>query len=259
MLDAQKKYPNSAFFLYFAGRTSRLARNLPLSTQSFKYASEISNAEWVEVDIRQVCDYEIATNNMMQLNWKEASQLFEKLCSENYWSPILFKYLHGVCLEQMGLRTEAILAFAEVSQIAGRKTGTKSNIEQYVIRKVEGFQNEGYQDLPITCPALEYLYINNAFEFMEHSLLAEAMDSIDMALEEIQEREKAEYLVRASEIMPSLEPPNYYAQRGTLLLIKSAILNAMGRHQQSIIHLNWIVDHKDRMTDEKWVVPYAFW
>ncbi|CAO3685665.1 unnamed protein product [Umbelopsis vinacea] len=259
LLDAQKKYPNSAFFLYFAGRTSRLARNLPLSTQSFKYASEISNAEWVEVDIRQVCDYEIATNNMMQLNWKEASQLFEKLCSENYWSPILFKYLHGVCLEQMGLRTEAILAFAEVSQIAGRKTGTKSNIEQYVIRKVEGFQNEGYQDLPITCPALEYLYINNAFEFMEHSLLAEAMDSIDMALEEIQEREKAEYLVRASEIMPSLEPPNYYAQRGTLLLIKSAILNAMGRHQQSIIHLNWIVDHKDRMTDEKWVVPYAFW
>ncbi|GAB5592177.1 hypothetical protein Unana1_07077 [Umbelopsis nana] len=259
LLDAQKKYPNSAFFLYFAGRTSRLARNLPLSTQSFKYASEISNAEWVEVDIRQICDYEIATNNMMQLNWKEAARLFEKLCSENYWSPILFKYLHGVCLEQMGMRTEAILAFAEISQIVGRKTGSKSNIELYVLRKVEGFQAAGYQDLPITCPALEYLYINNAFEFMEQTQLAEAMDSVDMALEEIQEREKAEYLVRASEIMPTLDPPNYYAQRGTLLLIKSAILNSMGLHSQSIIHLNWIIDHKDRMADEKWIVPYAFW
>ncbi|KAI8584209.1 hypothetical protein K450DRAFT_218666 [Umbelopsis ramanniana AG] len=259
LLDAQKKYPNSAFFLYFAGRTSRLARNLPLSTQSFKYASEISNAEWVEVDIRQVCDYEIATNNMMQLNWKDAAQLFEKLCSESYWSPILFKYLNGVCLEQMGMRTEAILAFAEVTQIASRKTGSKSNIEQYVLRKVESFQAAGYQDLPITCPALEYLYINNAFEFMDHPLLEEAMEAVDIALDEIQEREKAEYMLRANEIMPTLDPPDYYAQRGSLLLIKSAILNSMGRHQQSIIHLNWIVDHKDRMTEEKWVVPYAFW
>ncbi|KAJ2959478.1 hypothetical protein NQZ79_g5084 [Umbelopsis isabellina] len=259
LLDAQKKYPNSAFFLYFAGRTSRLARNLPLSTQSFKYASEISNAEWVEVDIRQVCDYEIAVNNLMQLNWKEASDLFEKLCSENYWSPIIFKYLHGVCLEQMGMRTEAILAFAEVSQVAARKTGSKSNMELYALRKVESFQAAGYQDLPITCPALEYLYINNSFECMEHSQLNDAMDTVDIALEKIQEREKAEYTVRANEIMPNIDPPDYYAHRGTLLLIKSAILNALGRHQQSIIHLNWIIDHKDRMTNEKWIVPYAYW
>jgi hypothetical protein len=59
LLDAQRTYPNSAFFLYFAGRTSRLARNLTLSTQSFTYAIEISKNEWAEVEVLHACSYEL--------------------------------------------------------------------------------------------------------------------------------------------------------------------------------------------------------
>ncbi|OZJ04723.1 hypothetical protein BZG36_01780, partial [Bifiguratus adelaidae] len=77
LLDAQAHFPNSCFFLYFAGRTSRLAKNLPLATQSLLYASEISLSEWAEVDIQHLCDFEIAFNFAMNLNWEPAALLFD--------------------------------------------------------------------------------------------------------------------------------------------------------------------------------------
>lgn len=149
LLDAQQNYPNSAFFLYFAGRVSRLAKNLPLSTQSFVYASEISIGEWAEVEVRHLSDYESAFNYAMELDWESAGEIFEQLYRENYWSPAFCKYFAACCLDLLGHRTDAILAFAEVSKLAHKKN---TYAEQYVLRKVEQFQLSGYQDMDFSIP-----------------------------------------------------------------------------------------------------------
>jgi Protein of unknown function (DUF3808) len=149
LLDAQQNYPNSAFFLYFAGRVSRLAKNLPLSTQSFIYASEISVGEWAEVEVRHLSEYESGFNYAMELDWQTAGEIFETLYDENYWSPAFCKYFSACCLDLLGQRTDAILAFAEVSKLSSKKN---TSAEQYVLRKIEQFQLSGYQDMDFSIP-----------------------------------------------------------------------------------------------------------
>lgn len=263
LLDSQRAYPNSAIFLYFAGRTSRLARNLTLSTQSFLYGIEISKNEWAEVEVLHMCSYEMGFNYMMQNNWEEASKIFDLLFKERYWSQAIFRYLTGACLDMMGQRTEAILAFAEIPYILQKSSNTSStstsSIEKYVLRKVKLFQLSGYQDMDMTMCALEYLYLFNAYEFMDTTQLEQNLALTDYALTRILESEKLEYGIRTRELLPETPPPQYDDQRGALLLIKASILNAMGRFQESIIHLNWIMDKKDKITADKWIVPYAYW
>ncbi|KAI7890009.1 uncharacterized protein EV154DRAFT_445205 [Mucor mucedo] len=262
LLDAQRTYPNSTIFLYFAGRTSRLARNLTLSTQSFLYAIETSKNEWAEVQVLHMCNYEMGLNHMMQNNWEEACEIFQFLYTERYWSQAIFQYLCGACLDMMGQRTEAILAFAEVPLLLKKSSQSNAStysIEQYVLCKVKLFQSSGYQDMDMTMCGLEFLYLYNAYEFMDMVQLEQNLGLTDYALTRILESEKLEYGIRTRELLPETPPPQYDDQRGALLLIKASILNAMGRFQESVIHLNWIIDRKDRITADKWVVPYAYW
>ncbi|KAI9281489.1 hypothetical protein BY458DRAFT_498760 [Sporodiniella umbellata] len=259
LLDAQRTYPNSAFFLYFAGRTSRLARNLTLSSQSFMYAIEISKNEWAEVEVSHICNYEIAFNHMMEHNWEEAAKIFDTLFKEKYFSPAVLRYLTGVCLDMMGQRTEAILAFADVSQLSGSKTHSANLMEKYVHRKVINFQDTGYQDMNMSLCALEYLYVFAGFDFMSEEALLKTLALNDEALNQIAEAEKIEFDIRSKELLPDTPAPRYFDQRGVLLLMRSSLYNTMGRYSEAISHLNWIIDQKEHIFVEKWVVPYAFW
>ncbi|KAI9287302.1 hypothetical protein BC943DRAFT_374891 [Umbelopsis sp. AD052] len=256
LLDAQQNYPNSAFFLYFAGRVSRLAKNIPLSTQSFIYASEISVGEWAEVEVRHLSEYESAFNYAMELDWQSAGEIFESLYEENYWSPAFCKYFSACCLDLLGQRTDAILAFAEVSKLSNKKN---TSAEQYVLRKIEQFQLSGYQDMDFSIPALEILLIWNCFPNMSPENLEQCLGAVDSALSRIYEREKQEYDLRMRELAPSQTPPNYFDPRGVLLLIKASLQNCLGRFRESIVHLNWILDHKEMIKQDTWVVPYAYW
>lgn len=107
--------------------------------------------------------------------------------------------------------------------------------------------------------ALEYLCIFNAFDFMDSQLLEQSLALVEGGLSRILEAERMEYGIRTRELLPETPPPEYFDQRGTLLLIKASLQNAMGRYSDSIIHLNWIIDHKDQITTDKWVIPFTFW
>ncbi|ORX47210.1 hypothetical protein DM01DRAFT_256229 [Hesseltinella vesiculosa] len=259
LLDAQRTYPNSAFFLYFAGRTSRLARNLTLSTQSFTYGIEISKNEWAQNEVNNLYSYEIGFNHMMQLEWEEAAKIFETLYKENYWSPAIFRYLQGACLDMLGQRTEAILALAEVPQLVGSKVASTAMMEGYILRKVKFLQASGYQDMDMSACALEYLCLYNAFDFMVDDQLHQCLELIDRAQQHIVEAEKIEFGIRTRELLPQTPVPEYTNQRAAILLIKSCIQNAMGNYRASIIHLNWIMDNKGKIKDDRWILPFAYW
>ncbi|OBZ90684.1 Tetratricopeptide repeat protein 39C [Choanephora cucurbitarum] len=264
LLEAQKIYPNSSIFLYFAGKTSRIAQNLNLSTESFLYAIETSKKEWAEVEIHQASRFEMGINQMMQNNWKEAVGLFHGLFQEGYGSPAVLCYLTGACLDMLGQRTEAILTFAQIPALvrpSARSYHQKSTsgMESYVMRKVVFFQQSGYQDMDMTMCALECLYLINAYQLMDMVQLEQNLSLTDYSLSKILEAEKLEYSIRAKELLPETPPPQYDNQRSVLLLIKAAILNAMGRAQEAIVHLNWIIDHKATIKIDSWALPFAYW
>lgn len=258
-MDAQRTFPNSAFFLYYAGRTSRLARNLTLSTQSFSYAIEISKKEWAEIEILNMCTYEIGFNYMMEHNWEGAVTMFDKLYKNKYWSPAILRYLTAACYDMMGLRTEAILAYADVPQLVGSKAPSIASIEKYVGNKVQAFQESGYQDMDMCLCAFEFLYLFTGFDFMSNESIQASVVLVDRALENLVESEKTEFTIRTKELLPETPAPKYYDQRGTLLLLKAALINAMGEHREAIIHLNWIIDHKNDIDAASYIVPYAYW
>jgi tetratricopeptide (TPR) repeat protein len=223
------------------------------------YAIEISKNEWAEVEVLHICSYEIGFNYMMQQEWEEAAKIFEMLYKERYWSPAIFRYLQGACLDMIGQRTEAILAFAQVPDLVGSKSSSTAMMENYVVRKVKTLQASGYQDMDMTVCALEYLCLYNAFDFMDQDQLQKCLDAVDQAQAHIVEAEKIEFGIRTRELLPDTPVPQYYDQRGAILLIKSSIQNAMGCYRDSIIHLNWIIDHKENIKVDRWIVPFAYW
>ncbi|CDH49342.1 tetratricopeptide repeat protein partial [Lichtheimia corymbifera JMRC:FSU:9682] len=259
LLDAQKHHPSSCFFLFYAARIARVARNLPLSTQSFAFAVESSRGEWAETAMRQMADYETGFNLALQLDWEGAAVYFDKLSHEKYWSPAFSRYFAGACYEMLGQRTECILAFAQVPELAKEQQHRKTYIDAHVHRRVEFFQKSGYQDMDFSLPGLEILLVWNAFVQMEPDALEKCLDLVQHTLELVYEREKMEYNIRLKELVPTSTPPDYYDQRAILLLTKASILNALERYTEGIPHLNWVMDHKDYIKHETWVVPFAYW
>lgn len=260
LLDAQKNHPSSCFFLFYAGRISRVARNLPLSTQSFTFAVESSQGEWAESAMSQMSNYDMGFNAALQLDWITAESYFQKLRAErHYWSPAFCQYFIGACRGMLGRRTESILAFAEVPQLAKDQAAPKSYIDKYVQQKVEFFQRTGYQDLDFSLPGLELLLVCNMFDQMSAAALEGCLLIVQSTLLLIYEREKLDYAVRVTELVPSTNPPDYYDQKAILLLIKASALNALKRHRESISHLNWIMDHKHHFKSETWIIPFTYW
>ncbi|ORX46734.1 hypothetical protein DM01DRAFT_1293537 [Hesseltinella vesiculosa] len=256
LLDAQQTYPNSAFFLYFAGRVSRLAKNLPLSTQSFVYTFEVSQGAWAETTIGHLAVFEIALNCAMGMDWVNAASRLKDL-QNKHTSPTFVKYFYGACMEMLGNRTEAILSFAEAPKLIDKKK--KTQMETFVARRVEFFEQSGYQDMDFSLPALEILALWNCFPTMPESSLEQCLVLVDRTLEAIYDREKQEYEIRVIELAPDAPVPDYYDQRGTLLVMKSSILNALGRYREAIVHLNWVIDHREHVKYSKWIVPFAYW
>ncbi|KAF7721737.1 Tetratricopeptide repeat protein 39C [Apophysomyces ossiformis] len=260
LLEAQSQHPNSALYLFFAGHIARLRFDLPLSTQSYLYAAEISKSEWAELAVTNACRYEIAINHMITGNWVQAASTFEELGEKKYWSAAFCKYAQGACLEMAGERTEAILAFAEVPGLVVKKLGGRmSDIDGYVLRKVETFQDSGYQDLDMYVPILEFMAIWNLFHMMDHDLLKQLKQRVQKGLETIESREKYALETRKHELAPETALPDYFDERAILLFTKASIQNVIGQAGETALHINWILDHKDQFAVDPWVVPYALW
>ncbi|KAI9488552.1 hypothetical protein BDB00DRAFT_772342 [Zychaea mexicana] len=259
LLNAQQMFPNSALFLYYAGRISRLSRNIPLSTQSFMYTYQVSQgAAWAEHGMGYLATHETAFNCVIELDWAIAALRTMELQGK-HGSPAFNKYFYGACMEMLGNRSEAILAFAEATTLCTTHKKKRTQIEQFVEHRIKFFEKSGYQDMDYVLPGLEICYLWNIFSCMQPPRLEACLEQVETTLGVIYKREKKEYEVRTLELMPDLPPPNYYDQRAILLLIKAHILNCLGQSADAIAHLNWIVDHKGRITYSKWVLPYAYW
>ncbi|KAI8364846.1 hypothetical protein EDC96DRAFT_510581 [Choanephora cucurbitarum] len=259
LLDAQTTYPSSCFFLYYAAHISRSSKELALSTQSFTFAIDASRGEWMEEAMTERGVYEIGFNCFLQMDWSSALVHFEKLSQNDNQKMAFYYYLVGSCRAMLGQQTESILAFAQVPQLVKEQYPYQSSLCHYVKQKVEFFQKSGYQDLSFSLPALELLLVWNAFDQMEMTELEKCLSLVQHTLDLIYEKERLEYTVRLHELLPPTDPPNLYEQRAIVLLIRAAVLNALGRFEESISHLNWIMDHQHHILSETWVTPFTLW
>ncbi|KAG0285498.1 tetratricopeptide repeat domain 39A [Linnemannia gamsii] len=237
--DALRDYRESAFFLYFEGRNSRLKGNIKESTDAFELASSKATIEWGS-ELQRLCDYELGLNCAISLQWTDATVYFERLAKENYWSKAFFLYFKAASLEAAGHKKDALVIYQSIPGLVNRKFGGRTIlVEQYVTRKVKLFEQNGFEETNL--PSLEILLIWNAFASMTPQDLQTSLALVDSQISKN----------RGSSGLDSL---------AVLKTIKGAILHQLGRHKEGAECLTWVMDlPAAKISEEKWVVPFACW
>ncbi|CAO3590325.1 unnamed protein product [Absidia cylindrospora] len=266
LVAAQKSHPKSCFFLYYAARISRVARNVGLSTQSFTMAtSSTRRGAWAEVAMKHTVAYEVGLNHAMQLDWDTSAAYFEQLCCARDWSPAFCQYFVGACHEMQGQRQEAIDTFDEVPVLSRQQHHRKSLLDNYVQNKVERHQHQNYRDLDSSLPGLELLLLLNAFPSMEDTHLQRCLLIIQETCEPIKldgiyglddDEDKCGGGYGKSEKNGSTPRMSCYC---TLLLLKAAVLNALSRYNDCITDLEWVLEKKHLIESEGWLLPFVYY
>ncbi|KAF4024916.1 hypothetical protein G4228_016884 [Cervus hanglu yarkandensis] len=134
LLKKEAAYPNSSLFMFFKGRIQRLECQINSALASFHTALELAVDQR---EIQHVCLYEIGWCSMIELNFKDAFNSFERLKNESRWSQCYYAYLTAVCQGATGDVDGAQIVFKEVQKLFKRKN---NQIEQFSVKKPPNLQ-----------------------------------------------------------------------------------------------------------------------
>ncbi|GAB1301455.1 Tetratricopeptide repeat protein 39C [Apodemus speciosus] len=145
LLRKESAYPNSSLFMFFKGRIQRLECQINSALTSFHTALELAVDQR---EIQHVCLYEIGWCSMIELNFKDAFDSFERLKNESRWSQCYYAYLTAV--------DGAQLVFKEVQKLFKRKN---NQIEQFSVKKAERFRKQTPTRALCVLASIEVLYL----------------------------------------------------------------------------------------------------
>ncbi|KAL0613551.1 Tetratricopeptide repeat protein 39C [Plecturocebus cupreus] len=107
-------------------------------------------------EIQHVCLYEIGWCSMIELNFKDAFDSFERLKNESRWSQCYYAYLTAVCQGATGDVDGAQIVFKEVQKLFKRKN---NQIEQFSVKKAERFRKQTPTKALCVLASIEVLYL----------------------------------------------------------------------------------------------------
>ncbi|MBN3271855.1 TT39C protein, partial [Polyodon spathula] len=178
----QKKetvYPNSSLFMFFKGRVQRLECQINSALISFHDALELAADQR---EIQHVCLYEIGWCSMIEMNFKDAYESFERLKNESRWSQCYYAYLTAVCQGASGDVEGAESVFKEVQKLFKRK---KNQIEQFSLKRAESLRKQPPSKELCILAAIEVLYLWKALPNCSSSKLqhmSQALQEVDDTL-----------------------------------------------------------------------------
>ncbi|XP_011358733.1 tetratricopeptide repeat protein 39C isoform X1 [Pteropus vampyrus] len=153
LLKKEAAYPNSSLFMFFKGRIQRLECQINSALTSFHTALELAVDQR---EIQHVCLYEIGWCSMIELNFKDAFDSFERLKNESRWSQCYYAYLTAVCQGATGDVDGAQVVFKEVQKLFKRKN---NQIEQFSVKKAERFRKQTPTKVLCVLASIEVLYL----------------------------------------------------------------------------------------------------
>ncbi|CAG9773744.1 unnamed protein product [Ceutorhynchus assimilis] len=157
--ESQKEFSNSALFLFFGGRASRLNSDVPMALTSFQKAKDNSNHR----EIKMLCLHEIGWCHLIQLDYAKASGSFNYLKQASRWSRSFYVYLAAICIGSASLDDYSI--FDDLQKSCERSR--TNQMEEFLQRRIH-CSPKNAQDaknyLPVYFKVLvfEMLYLWNA-------------------------------------------------------------------------------------------------
>ncbi|XP_050826252.1 tetratricopeptide repeat protein 39C isoform X2 [Serinus canaria] len=149
----ESAYPNSSLFMFFKGRIQRLECQINSALTSFHTALELATDQR---EIQHVCLYEIGWCSMIEMNFKDAFESFERLKNESRWSQCYYAYLTAVCQGATGDVSGAQNVFKEVQKLFKRKN---NQIEQFSVKKADRFRKQIPTKELCVLASIEVLYL----------------------------------------------------------------------------------------------------
>ncbi|KAF5919180.1 hypothetical protein HPG69_003820 [Diceros bicornis minor] len=130
-------------------------------------------------EIQHVCLYEIGWCSMIELNFKDAFDSFERLKNESRWSQCYYAYLTAVCQGATGDVDGAQIVFKEVQKLFKRKN---NQIEQFSVKKAERFRKQPPTIGLCVLASIEVLYLWKALpncSFPNLQRMSQACHAVD--------------------------------------------------------------------------------
>ncbi|KAB0356641.1 hypothetical protein FD754_000797 [Muntiacus muntjak] len=139
--------------LMYASESKDMKAPLATALTSFHTALELAVDQR---EIQHVCLYEIGWCSMIELNFKDAYNSFERLKNESRWSQCYYAYLTAVCQGATGDVDGAQIVFKEVQKLFKRKN---NQIEQFSVKKAERFRKQTPTRALCVLASIEVLYL----------------------------------------------------------------------------------------------------
>lgn len=139
--------------MFFKGRIQRLECQINSALTSFHTALELATDQR---EIQHVCLYEIGWCSMIEMNFKDAFESFERLKNESRWSQCYYAYLTAVCQGATGDVNGAQNVFKEVQKLFKRKN---NQIEQFSVKKADRFRKQMPTKELCVLASIEVLYL----------------------------------------------------------------------------------------------------
>ncbi|KAL7988347.1 hypothetical protein Chor_007266, partial [Crotalus horridus] len=160
------RYPQSAIFLFFAGRIEEIKGNI---NEAIKKFEEGCSAQQAWKQFHHMCYWELMWCFAYKGMWKMAYFYADLLSKENRWS--------------------------KVSSFKQRIAGKSPPTEKFAIRKARRYKSSELVPLPV--PALEMMYMWNGFTVLgkQQELLEGTLDTLIQAEKKLQEAPASEYQV----------------------------------------------------------------
>jgi len=132
----ERVYPDSALFLWIAGRLARLRGDGPRAAACLARSAGV--VEWVQ--LAHLSAYELAWSHAFAGDWARAREPFAMLRADNEWSKAFYAYMEAVALLQEGAVSAARRSMKRAIRAFGRRlAGKVISAEQWAVRRAAEF------------------------------------------------------------------------------------------------------------------------
>ncbi|XP_060619571.2 tetratricopeptide repeat protein 39A [Anolis sagrei] len=192
------RYPQSAIFLFFAGRIEEIKGNISEAIKKFEEGCSVQQA-WKQ--FHHMCYWELMWCFAYKGMWKMAYFYADLLSKENRWSKAMYVYMKAAFLsmlppeEPRPFGEDEVELFRQVSSFKQKIAGKSPPTEKFAIRKARRYKTSEYVPLPV--PALEMMYMWNGFTVLgkRKELLEGTLETLLEAEKRLQEAPASEYQV----------------------------------------------------------------
>ncbi|KYO25710.1 tetratricopeptide repeat protein 39A [Alligator mississippiensis] len=239
------RYPQSAIFLFFAGRIEEIKGNIDTAVARFE---EVCTAQQAWKQFHHMCYWELMWCFAYKGLWKMAYFYADLLSQESRWSKAMYVYMKAAFLSMLPLGEsrpfgeDEVELFRQVSSLKQKIAGKSPPTEKFAIRKARRYK--GSAPMPLPVPALEMMYMWNGF-----SVLGRHQDLLEGTLETLLQAEKR--------LEESAGGEHHVDDRCLVLLLKGLCLRHLCSLSQAEACFHAVQASEKQLRHDHYLVPNA--